>query len=137
MTDMVSGDISLLTFLVVIASCMSSLAIILIAFHMLGQRKAQAILENRLQHMEKQVQLQITSALGVGQRLIELEKRLQKLQDMQKDMRQGDLELSFIQAQKMIEQGMDADTVAASSGLSASEVSLMQMMRYQNSRESA
>jgi len=137
MTDFASVEISINILLAILVGTAFLVVFIGIAYQRLAQRKLQNVLEARLQQLEKQIQLQTNAAVGVGHRLIELEKRLQNVQNAQKDIRQGDLELSFIQAQKMIEQGMDASTVSASSGLSASEVALMEMMCHRQSRERA
>jgi Protein of unknown function (DUF2802). len=69
-----------------------------------------------------------SGSLGFGQRVLALEKKICSLQDQQQDIRQQDLEFSYSQAQKLIEQGLDSRAVAASSGLSVSEVDLMQML---------
>lgn|GEM_PF-5991599 len=83
--------------------------------------------------LEKQMSVVTTGSVGLGQRLMALERKLQTVERSQEDMRQSDTDFSYVQAQKLIEQGVDSDTIAANSGLSPSEVNLMLLMHQQNS----
>lgn len=91
-------------------------------------QRALAAVTTQLNMLNKQHQMLTSGSLGMGQRMVALEKKLKGMQSAQDDIRQSDLGFSYTQAQKLIEQGMDAHTVVTSSGLSASEVGLMQML---------
>lgn len=100
-----------------------------------GRRRNRQLqcLVSRLETLEKQSSMVLSGSLGMGQRITALEKRLRHLQATQDDIRHNDLDFSYTQAQKLIEQGVDARTVSANSGLSASEVGLMQLLHQQQS----
>ncbi|WP_075185503.1 DUF2802 domain-containing protein [Teredinibacter haidensis] len=126
-----SGDSAVLAWLVIGALLVAILAMLMVVVSYVGSRRELQQLATKLQIMEKQAGLMSSGSLGLGQRLISLEKKLHSLQEQQHDIRQSDLEFSYTQAQKLIEQGIDAQTVAANSGLSASEIGLMQMLHKQ------
>lgn len=113
----------------VLVSVVSALAAVAFAFFSASKmQNTLAMLHTQLKTLDKQSQILASGSQGMGQRMVVLEKKLRSLQDTQADICHSDLEFSYTQAQKLIEQGMDAQTVAASSGLSASEVGLMQML---------
>lgn len=107
-------------------------AVVLVISDRRRNRQLQALV-SRLETLEKQSSMVLSGSLGMGQRITALEKRLRHVQAAQDDFRQNDLDFSYTQAQKLIEQGVDARTVAANSGLSASEVGLMQLLHQQQS----
>ncbi|VUD56522.1 hypothetical protein TDB9533_02178 [Thalassocella blandensis] len=69
-----------------------------------------------------------SGSLGMGQRMIALEQKLNSLQSSQEELKQSNMDFSYTQAQKLIEQGIDSQTIAANSGLSSSEIQLMQLL---------
>ncbi len=75
-----------------------------------------------------------SGSLGMGQRMIALEQKINGLQSTQEEMKQSDMDFSFSCAQKLIEQGVDSHTIAANSGLSSSEIQLMQLLHGTRSR---
>lgn len=131
MTELFSSANASMFLLVVVAICCALAALIFVLFTSLSQQRAVRALAQKLQMLEKQNSVLTSGSLGIGQRMLALEKKLRSLQDTQEDIRLNDVEFSYTQAQKLIAQGMDARTVAASSGLSASEVGLMQMLHNQ------
>ena len=104
------------------------IALALLLMQIFAQRRLIVRLGDNIQALEKKIFLISSGSLGFGQRVLALEKKICSLQDQQQDIRQQDLEFSYSQAQKLIEQGLDSRAVAASSGLSVSEVDLMQML---------
>jgi len=104
------------------------IALALLLMQIFAQRRMIVRLGDNIQALEKKIFLISSGSLGFGQRVLALEKKICSLQDQQQDIRQQDLEFSYSQAQKLIEQGLDSRAVAASSGLSVSEVDLMQML---------
>jgi len=104
------------------------IALALLLMQIFAQRRMIVRLGDNIQALEKKIFLISSGSLGFGQRVLALEKKIRSLQDQQQDIRQQDLEFSYSQAQKLIEQGLDSRAVAASSGLSVSEVDLMQML---------
>ena len=104
------------------------IAFALLLMQIFAQRRMIVRLGDNIQALEKKIFLISSGSLGFGQRVLALEKKICSLQDQQQDIRQQDLEFSYSQAQKLIEQGLDSRAVAASSGLSVSEVDLMQML---------
>lgn len=85
--------------------------------------------------LEKQLKMVSSASLGMGERLLSLEKRLSDLSHTQEQLKSADLEFSFTQATKLLDQGLSADAIAANSGLSVSEVSLMELIRNESSGE--
>lgn len=77
-----------------------------------------------------------SGSIGMGQRMIALEQKLNSLRSTQEEMKQSNLDFSYTQAQKLIEQGVDLQTVAANSGLSSSEIQLMQLLHRSGSQNS-
>ena len=85
-----------------------------------------------LHGIESQMQMLTAGSLGVGKKIIDLEARFKQLKSEQKDYQNSDLDYSFTQAQKLIEQGVDRSAIAANSGLSTSEIQLMELLYGKN-----
>lgn len=88
-----------------------------------------------MKKLQASVNVLTSGSLGMGQRMISLEQKLQSLRSSQEEMQQSNLDMQYSRAQKLIEQGMDSLTVSANSGLSSSEVQLMQLL-YQTQKAS-
>ncbi|MFL0799826.1 MAG: DUF2802 domain-containing protein [Agarilytica sp.] len=82
-----------------------------------------------IQKLQTNVSVLTSGALGMGQKMLSLEVKYQRLKDAQEEIKQSDLEFSYTQAQKLISQGMDDSGVAANSGLSSTEINLMRMLQ--------
>ena len=93
--------------------------------------------KSEIDKIMKNLKVVTSASVGMGQRLIELESNIANLRDVQDEFKHKDLDFSYSQAHKLIRQGLSSDTVAANSGLSISEVSLMELMQqeYQSSSE--
>jgi len=121
-----------------IAATAMVLALFAIAYAQLGLRRAaqlqmdmQQQLQQQISEHIKQLQLVSSGSLGMGQRMMVLENKMRCLKTQQDDIRQNDLEFSYTQAQKLLEQGVDEATVVTNSGLSASEIALMKLLQQQ------
>jgi|GEM_PF-2186752 len=116
--------------LIVAIASFFSLAVALCFTWLVGASRARrlVVLEQQQQVISKQLNILLSGASGMGQRMISLETKLRSLQHTQDDICHNDGDFSYTQAQKLIAQGVDAKTVAANSGLSMSEIGLMKML---------
>ena len=99
-------------------------------YRSLSQIKRDQLEYNKL--FNEQLSVCVDRSEDIDQRIENLEQRLQTIKESQGELRQQDLDFSYVQAQKLIEQGVDAPTIIANSGLSPSEVNLMQLLHQQN-----
>ncbi|WP_162230715.1 DUF2802 domain-containing protein [Marinagarivorans algicola] len=67
-------------------------------------------------------------SIGMGQRMLHLEKRVKTLLEQPTAEVMEEPSFSYSQAAQMIRQGADVDTIAATCGISHSEAHLMQRM---------
>lgn len=82
-----------------------------------------------IKKLKTNVSVLTSGALGMGQKMLNLEAKYQRLSDAQEEIKQNDLDFSYTQAQKLISQGVDDNAVAANSGLSSSEINLMRLLQ--------
>ncbi len=82
-----------------------------------------------IQKLQTNVSVLTSGALGMGQKMLSLEAKYQRLSEAQEEIKQSDLEFSYTQAEKLISQGVDDVGVAANSGLSSTEINLMRMLQ--------
>lgn len=87
---------------------------------------------DKTETLTKALSVYSSGMVGIGDRIVGLEQRLRSINESQTENRQQELDFSYMQAQKLIEQGLDASTVAANSGLTPSEVNLMQLLHRQS-----
>lgn len=78
--------------------------------------------------LEKKTATMISGSLGMGQRLMALEKKLKQVSEKRTTYTATEADFSYSQAHSLIDQGVDADTVAANTGLSPSEIELMALL---------
>ncbi|WP_052692164.1 DUF2802 domain-containing protein [Teredinibacter purpureus] len=121
------SDDLLVGFMGVVALCF----VAIVVFSLLNRRRLLA-LRQQVDRLEKQGALINAGSRGLGQHIIALEKKLNTLQLEQEDIRHNDSEFSYSQAQKLVEQGIDVQTISANSGLSPSEIDLMKMLHAQS-----
>ncbi len=93
-----------------------------------GIANKHSVASERVEKLERQLGVITSGSLGMGQRMIDLEKRIIELQKKQEQIDNNDFDISYTQAQQLIAQGVSSDTVAVNSGLSQSEVSLMELL---------
>lgn len=112
---------------------LSALALLLSLAVWLKSRMIERNLTRRITQLERQINIVTSGSIGMGQRVLELESELQNMKRDQADRDASDSTLSYAQASMLFDQGLDAETVASSCGLSLSEASLMELM-YQQAR---
>lgn len=115
-----------------LASALISVIALAIALFSLKQVRRQADANEKLiQKLMREVAASSSGSVGMGQRLLAMEKRLQS--DTKKpekiDYYNDDEFQPYSQAAQMFKMGMDCDEVARRCGLSRAEASLLEMMQ--------
>jgi hypothetical protein len=105
--------------------CLVALIAVWIGF----ARQAAGAREQILQ-LEHKIGVATSGAIGMGNRIVALERKLQALQEKQETIGGVD-EFAYSQALQMFEQGADVATVASNCGFSASEAQLMALVQQQ------
>ncbi len=119
-------------------SLLLGLVALAIAFKSLAVAKAQQVHTEKLMHkLARELAVSTSGSVGMGQRLVALEKRLQSAaQTPQKIDYYNDEDFQpYSQAAQLFKMGLDADEVARRCGLSRAEASLIEMMQV-NSADS-
>ena len=97
------------------------------------QMRGQAVETDKLiQRLTREVAASSSGSVGMGQRLLAMEKRLQASADKKAekiDYYNDDEFQPYSQAAQMFKMGMDAEEVARRCGLSRAEASLLEMMQ--------
>lgn len=116
-----------------LASSIVSVIALVIAILSLKHVRRQADANEKLvQKMMREVAASSSGSVGMGQRLLAMEKRLQasETKPAEKiDYYNDDEFQSYSQAAQMFKMGMDCDEVARRCGLSRAEASLLEMMQ--------
>lgn len=87
----------------------------------------------RIRALEQQLGVVVKGAVGVGQRILAVEKKLQNLDANREDLQGASDGYAYTQAMRMFDQGADVEAVVSCCGLSSSEASLMALVRaHQN-----
>lgn len=89
------------------------------------------------QYLEQQIGIATSGAIGMGHRIVALERKLQSLQDRQDNLTGMADAFAYSQALQMFEQGADVATVASNCGFSSSEAQLMALVQKQTKKASA
>jgi hypothetical protein len=114
------------------ASALVSVIALLVALISLKQVRRQADANEKLiQKLMREVAASSSGSVGMGQRLLAMEKRLQsEAKKPEKiDYYNDDEFQPYSQAAQMFKMGMDCDEVARRCGLSRAEASLLEMMQ--------
>lgn len=109
-----------------------SLLALLLALLSLRQVRRQAVAtEKMLQRLTREVAASSSGSVGMGQRLMAMEKRLQEApqQAPTQDYYQDDEFQSYSQAAQLFKMGLDVEEVARRCGLSRAEASLLEVMQ--------
>jgi uncharacterized protein YoxC len=113
-----------------LALSLIALTVALLAF---SQTRRQAVETDKLiQRLTREVAASSSGSVGMGQRLLAMEKRLQASADKKAekiDYYNDDEFQPYSQAAQMFKMGMDAEEVARRCGLSRAEASLLEMMQ--------
>jgi hypothetical protein len=115
-----------------IASLALSLLALFIAVISLKSSRKQAVNnEKLLQKLMRDLAASNSGSVGMGQRLIAMEKRLQNTQKQSEkiDIYNDDEFQPYSQAAQMFQMGLDAEEVARRCGLSRAEASLLEVMQ--------
>lgn len=115
-----------------VCAIVSALALV-VAIHSLQRVRQQAVENEKLiQKLLREVAASSSGSVGMGQRLLAMEKRLQAnaTKPTEKiDYYNDDEFQPYSQAAQMFKMGMDCDEVARRCGLSRAEASLLEMMQ--------
>lgn len=115
-----------------IASLSISALALIVALISLGKsRKQAADTEKLLEHLTREVAASNSGTVGMGQRLMAMEKRIQAgLQKSEKiDYYQDEEFQPYSQAAQLFKMGLDSEEVARRCGLSRAEASLLEVMQ--------
>lgn len=78
--------------------------------------------------LEKRLRIITSGAVGMGEKLMMLETRIADVVNGQLQAAEAEAQFSYTQALKLIESGVDHSVVMSNSGLSESEVNLMELL---------
>ena len=120
---MVYGQISIVAVAIYCALLTLFYALLWVSFALHKKQNAR-----KIKKLESTLSVLSAGSVGMGQKMLSLEKKLSQLCKAQDEMKVSDLNFSYTQAQQLIAQGVDSDAIAANSGLSASEINLMQLL---------
>ena len=115
-----------------IASLLVGVVALILAFKSLQVARAQqAHTEKLIQKLTRDLAMSNSGSVGMGQRLLAMEKRLQEPQtsDQKIDYYNDEDFQPYSQAAQLFKLGLDAEEVARRCGLSRAEAALVQMMR--------
>ncbi|RYY77300.1 MAG: DUF2802 domain-containing protein [Gammaproteobacteria bacterium] len=109
-----------------------SVVALIVSLKSLNVAKAQQVqTEQALQKFARDLAMSSSGSVGMGQRLLAMEKRLQEAQKADKkiDYYNDEDFQPYSQAAQLFKLGLDAEEVARRCGLSRAEASLIQMMQ--------
>lgn len=84
--------------------------------------------EAEKEKLEKRLRIITSGAVGMGEKIVQLESRLADAVNGQLQAAELEAQFSYTQALKLIENGVDHSVVMSNSGLSESEVNLMELL---------
>lgn len=110
---------------------MSVIALVVALVSLSKSRKQAAVTEKLLERLTREVTASNRGTVGMGQRLMAVEKRLQAgLQKSEKiDLHKDEEFQSYTDAAQLFKMGFDAEEVARRCNLSRAEASLMEVMQ--------
>ena len=109
----------------------SLLALILAIISLKATRRQADTTEKLLQKLARDLAASTSGSVGMGQRLLAMEKRLQTTQQKSEkiDVYNDDEFQPYSQAAQLFQMGLDAEEVARRCGLSRAEASLLEVMQ--------
>jgi|GEM_PF-1140663 len=111
--------------------CLTAVAVLWRRLH-----RTEEVAHQKQQYLEQQIGIATSGAIGMGHRIVALERKLQSLQDRQDNLSGTDT-FAYSQALQMFEQGADVATVASNCGFSNSEAQLMALVQKQAKNSSS
>lgn len=115
-----------------VCAAVSVLALVVASISLQRVRRQAGENEKLIQKLMREVAASSSGSVGMGQRLLAMEKRLQATATKQPekiDYYNDDEFQPYSQAAQMFKMGMDCDEVARRCGLSRAEASLLEMMQ--------
>ena len=109
-------------------------AFLLAAYSLWGQSKTLKLYEARVTRCDKEIKTLTVGALGMGQRILALEGKLNLLENDSSAATES-VDYAYSQAKQMFAQGADSDTVASNCGFSSSEAELMALIHRRMEQE--
>lgn len=82
----------------------------------------------QLKKLETNMHVINSSTLGMGQKILSIEKNIHLIKANQEELKTSDFDVSYSTAEKLISQGADDRAIAANVSLSASEINLMRLL---------
>lgn len=116
----------------ILCLAISAFALVIALFTFKRLRTQALDTEKLIQRLTREVAASSSGSVGMGQRLLAMEKRLQSAGDKKPekiDYYNDDEFQPYSQAAQMFRMGMDAEEVARRCGLSRAEASLLEMMQ--------
>lgn len=129
-----------LTYLSLVACLLLAVSLVMIAKrnkqHNEALREKNRQLEKLLSNLEQQLDLLNKGTIGMGRRLMTTEKRLNQTMERQDSLENKESEqLSFKQAAKLFERGLEMDNVIEKVGITRSEAKLVDMFQQKQMAE--
>ena len=126
---MLNGDVLFNIAFTVVAGLLPAIAVAIWARLRLQNCARELAAQHQLLLELKKTQTQtVQGTIGMGQRMLRLEKRVKLLLERPNLESVDEHSFSYSQANQMIQQGADVDTIAATCGISHSEAHLMQRL---------
>ena len=115
----------------IVSLAISLLALILAIISLKATRRQADSTEKLLQKLARDLAASTSGSVGMGQRLLAMEKRLQTTQKQSEkiDVYNDDEFQPYSQAAQLFQMGLDAEEVARRCGLSRAEASLLEVMQ--------
>ncbi len=105
------------------------LALVLVFVALSANRRHTTFLRAYCQRLERELTGSNSAAIGMGQRLIALEKRLLNEEKSSRQAPEANSAYPYAQAAQLFQSGLDVDEVARRCGMSRAEASLLHAMQ--------
>ncbi len=120
-------------FLIISACVLASLALLSACWAAVVATRARKLMDERLRKCEQELAAAMSGAIGMGSRIVHLERKLQQLCVAQATTAGAEGAL-YTQAMQLFDSGADVSSVVASCGISSSEANLMALVRRKTQR---
>lgn len=89
-------------------------------------------MQHDLNRLSNNVSVLTSGSVGMGKKILVLEEKYQNLREKFEEIKESEVAFSYTQAEKLIQQGIDDQAIAANSGLSTTEINLMRLLKGQS-----